>query len=180
VVGLGVPAAFHAIESVKQNPNPAMQMALRTAAPETLDMVLRYLSSEALRTLLEAWGWVQTGICTVIFGFLLFGTSSRRIPLGISLGMLGLALFMSLSLIPRLQAISRDADFVPLDANPAAYNPFTTLSQGFLAFESTIALLALALLVLLLAGGSNVRQRTAEAGKQIDVVDHANHGSING
>jgi len=160
-VGLGLPRGMSSVDQVMLAPAPEATEIIKEIGAVNARMLLRYQISEAHRHILGGWGWAQLGLGVLVFGVVLFGTSSGRLAIGLSAGMLALASLMSVFVIPRMEAISRTLDFSPATGGAAADDLFELLHRGCVAFEAVIVILG----VLLFGVLSKRRRNRSEGGR---------------
>lgn len=150
MVALAAPAAFRSVDEVMSSPPPATAKMIKDLGPTAVREVLHYQVGEANRLMFETWGIVQMVLAGLIFLLLLFFSTVGRPALGLSLGMLLLALLMQFVMIPRIVESGRDMR-ASLSARPAAVmERFRMLHLGFTTFEMAVVLLGAILLILLL------------------------------
>jgi len=154
MVALAAPAAFRSVDEVLTAPPPTTAKLIKELGPTAVREVLQYQVGESNRLMFETWGIVQLSLGTLIFLLLLFFSSVGRPALGLSLGMLLMALLMQFIMIPRIVDTGREMR-ASMAARPAAVlGKFRMLHLGFTAFELAVVLLGTILLVLLLQAGA--------------------------
>ncbi len=168
IISVATPAAFLSVDDVLASPSATTAKALKLLGPVTVRELLFQQVGESNRGLFSFWGYAQLTLATLVFLLLLFFTTVRRPVLGLSLGMLLMALLMNLFLIPRIGAIGREIR-AGTRVDPAeALEKFKLLHMGFTLFELAVALLALILAALLLrARSKSTRMRRRSRGSEI-------------
>ena len=164
LVALSTPSALHSVNSVLTSPPESVAKAVKTLGPGLTREILYYQAGEANRVLLDVWGWAQLGFALAVVVLLLFLSNVGRAELGLSLGMMLLAVFMIFLLIPRIAQTGR---LTPASAQAASADlaeKIRLMHYGFTAFELTVVALGSMLLVLLLRGrrSSNSSRRHVE------------------
>ncbi|MGQ9917441.1 MAG: hypothetical protein ACUVS7_08495 [Bryobacteraceae bacterium] len=155
LVSLGAPAAFRADEVVLRHPPPAHAAMLKIMGPDGVRDLLRYHAGEANNQMFAVWGTMQVAYGAAVTLLLLFFTDVGRWRLSLAAGLLALALFQRLYLIPAIANASRQFRSGGLGE---AGRRFQMLHGSFAAFEVASALIGLTLLVLLLRRGRSRRR----------------------
>lgn len=154
LVALSAPAAFHSVDKVLDAPTENVAKAVKTLGPTVTRNMLNYQVSEANRVLFGIWGWLQLGFALAVVLLLLFLSNVGRTALGLSGGMMLMALLMNFVLIPRISETGRQMQ-TSLQSRPAELaDRFRLMHYGFSAFELAVVALGAMLLVLLLRSRS--------------------------
>ncbi len=152
LVALAAPIAFRSVDKVLAAPPESVAKALKTLGPSLTREILRYQASESNRLLFDTWGWVQLGLAVAVVILLLFLSNVGRTSLGISLGMMLMAVLMNFLLIPRISEIGRQMQASMQTRPDDLVERFQLMHYGFTAFELAVVALGTILLVLLLRG----------------------------
>jgi hypothetical protein len=168
MISVATPAAFLSVDDLLASPSATTAKALKLLGPVTVKELLFQQVGESNRGLFNFWGYAQLTIATLVFLLLLFFTTVRRPVLGLSLGMLLMALLMNLFLIPRIGAIGREIRAGTRVDPVEAQEKFKLLHMGFTLFELAVALLGVILAALLLrARSKSTRMRRRSRGSEI-------------
>jgi hypothetical protein len=168
LVSVATPAAFSSVDSVLTSPSAATTKALKLLGPATVRELLFQQVGESNRGLFTFWGYTQLTLAVLVFLLLLFFSTVRRPVLGLSLGMLLMALLMNLFLIPRIGAIGRELRAGNRLDPAEALERFKLLHMGFTLFEIAVALLGIILAALLLrARSKSTRMRRRSRGSEV-------------
>lgn len=150
LVALSAPATFRSVDAVLAAPPPVVEKAVEQMGPRTVRDLLHYQVSEANRQVFETWGWVQLALGGLLFLLLLFLTTVGKTQVGLSLGMLLMAVLMNSLLIPRISEIGRQMSSRTQVQPGQLEERFRLLHTGFTTFELAVVMLGTILLVLLL------------------------------
>jgi len=168
MISVATPAAFLSVDDLLASPSATTGKALKLLGPVTVKELLFQQVGESNRGLFNFWGYTQLTLATLVFLLLLFFTTVRRPVLGLSLGMLLMALLMNVFLIPRIGAIGREIRAGTRVDPVEALEKFKLLHMGFTLFELAVALLGLILAALLLrARSKSTRMRRRSRGSEI-------------
>ena len=168
MISVATPAAFLSVDDLLASPSATTGKALKLLGPVTVKELLFQQVGESNRSLFNFWGYTQLTLATLVFLLLLFFTTVRRPVLGLSLGMLLMALLMNVFLIPRIGAIGREIRAGTRVDPVEALEKFKLLHMGFTLFELAVALLGLILAALLLrARSKSTRMRRRSRGSEI-------------
>ncbi|WP_321472409.1 hypothetical protein [uncultured Paludibaculum sp.] len=147
---LVAPAGYHSADSTMARPPEHVAKAMKQLGQAPMRAVLQYQATEASRVVLEWWGLLQVGMAVAVFLLLLFGSTAGRPALGLSLGMLLMALLQEFFLIPRISEIGQEIQVVNQTQAAEMAAKVRALHLGFTAFEMAVVLLGAILLGLLL------------------------------
>ena len=158
VIALGAPSAFRSVDNVLTSPPESVAKAVKALGPSLTREILYYQVSEANRLLFDIWGWTQIALAVAIVILLLFLSNVDRIALGLSLGMMFMAVLMNFALIPRLSETARLMRVSTKGPTAELAEQFRLMHYGFTFFELTVVALGVMLLVLLLRGRRGMGQ----------------------
>ena len=158
VIALGTPSAFRSVDNVLTSPPESVAKAVKALGPSLTREILSYQVSEANRLMFDIWGWAQVALAVAIVILLLFLSNVGRIALGLSLGMMFMAVLMNFALIPRLSETARLMRVSTKGPTAELAEQFRLIHYGFTFFELTVVALGVMLLVLLLRGRRGMGQ----------------------
>lgn len=149
IVAISAPVSFRAVDALMAGQPGILKEAVRKVGPIPMYEVLRLVAGEVNRILFEYWGWIQLGIAFVVFLQVLFFSSLRKAGVVLAGAMFLLSGVLGIYLIPSIAQIGREIQ-VSAAARMAGEERFRALHFAFTAFESTIVLMGVLLIVLLL------------------------------
>ena len=166
---------FRTTDRVLAKPSPAALLSLKSLAPASARMLLRYEAAEQNRWLFRAWGTVQLIAGSGFFLFLLFGTREGKYPLILALLMLCVVILQLFVLVPTMTSLGRMTDFLPAEQSSGERSRLAVLHTMYLLAEAAKWLLAL----LLAARLVRRRGRSGDARQNVNPVDKADHRHVN-
>jgi hypothetical protein len=165
---------FRSVDRLLDQSNPTARLDIKTlddnAGPGAARLLLRYQVSEQNRFYFETWEISQIVLGTLLFFFVLFGTSEGKKMIAAVLVLLVLTLAQRFVLTPEIVSLGRALDFVPATA-ASGRTRFWTFHSIYSAVELLKWTLTFLLVLRLFLGRR--RSRTAVAGKKVDVVVEA-------
>ncbi len=168
---------FAGVDELLSSPSARASKDVLNLGKAETRLLLRYVASELNRWYFEHWESVQLGLGAVLLLMLFFGADARSSWLAVTLLMLVATGVQHWLLTPQIIRLGRILDFT-------AGGEFYQVSHRFRGLHSTysvveIAKLALGLfLTLQLAKRS--RRRSAGFRDEIDAIDDADNGHIDG
>lgn len=170
---LVAPAQYRSVDSTMVSPPPHIARAMKLVGQTAMRDVLQYQALESSRVVLEWWGLMQVALGLSVFLLLLFMSTAGRPALGLSLGMLLMALLQEFFLIPRISQIGQDMRLTAQSQIAEVSAKLRALHLGFTAFEMTVVLVGAVLLGLLLRNrpgfSGNRNSRLKDGGDEVDV-----------
>lgn len=162
LVSLVAPAGYRSVDSTMAHPPRTVTAAMKAMGAAPVRQMLQYQAAEAGRFVLEWWGLLQLAMGTAVFLLLLFGSTAGRPALGLSLGMLVMALLEAFVLIPRISAIGQELQMAGQSRAAEVEAKVRALHLGFTAFGLVVILLGAILLGLLLRSRPGFSGRRSE------------------
>ncbi len=160
-------------EILKDPPQPAGQMIHRLG-DESARMLLRYQAGEENRLFFQNWEIAELVLGLGLSASLYLGRK-RRLLLGMVAAIVLLTTFQHFRITPDMLWQGRAIDFVPVTAESAARQHFGKLHAAYGVIESV------KVLMLMLIGGLLLpRWRRARQHVQVDAVNYADHGHVDG
>ncbi|MGC4053134.1 MAG: hypothetical protein QM757_27850 [Paludibaculum sp.] len=150
LVVLVAPAGYRSVDSTMTRPPQHITKAMKQLGPGAMRDILQYQASEANRVVLEWWGLLQMAAGLTVFLLLLFMSTAGRPALGLSLGMLVMAVLLEFFLIPRISQLGQSIQMTSQTQVAEMAAKLRALHLGFAAFEMVLVLLGALLLALLL------------------------------
>lgn len=142
---------FDATANLAAAPPSCYSNAVKLAGQPVIQELLRYHAAEVGRSMLDLWGWLQSGLAAALFLLLLLFSSAGKFPLGISLALLADAALVSGVLIPKMDDFDRQLAVTPPSQSLAFLVERSHLAGvAFVISQCVTLLLCLILLVLLL------------------------------
>lgn len=169
--------SFRSVDRILEAPLPQVTQSIETLGKENVRLLLRYQAAEQNRHYFERWGAAQLVLGTALFLVVLFATSEKRWMLLLPMLMLILSGVMNWVVIPDIVTLGRSIDFVVPYEELQARQRFARLHNAYLAMDAVKLGLGVSLLFVLVVGS---RRRSSSARKQVDAVNHADHGHVNG
>jgi len=162
------------VDRILRNPGPAPTLEVKALGPGEARLLLERQAVQRSRWLFEAWSIAQIVLGAIFFFFLLFGTGEGKVALLLALVMLAAVLGQQLLLMPGLFALGGRAG---ADALLSGDSAVALADIGYWAVEigKVTAGLALAFRLIHRRRGSSGHAR-----QQLDLVDEADHGHVNG
>jgi hypothetical protein len=159
--------------------DPAVMVMLKTIGPTAGRAVLRHQVSEQNRGLSETWEYTQVFLGLFFFAFLLLGTREGKFSLGLALLMLLLVLAQRFLLTPELIYLGRPLDFAVKGGPAADRARFVLVQSVYIAAELAKWAAGILLAVMLIFRKSR-RPALGYTRQEINMVDEANHGHVDG
>jgi hypothetical protein len=164
------------IDRVMMNLSPAMAAQVKTLGPVHARLLLRDHVSEQNRWYMRTWGNTQIFVGGLLVFFLLFGTREGRVSLVLSVAIFAVVIAQRLVLLPELASLGRLVELLGVDASQAERNKLWVVESAYYSLEILKGLVGLALAGKLIF---QTRERLRHSGKQIDVVNEADHRHVN-
>jgi hypothetical protein len=162
------------VDRILKNPGPALNPQIKALGPGEARLLLEYQAVQRSRWLFEAWSIAQIAWGAVFFFFLLFGTAEGKAALILALVMLAAVLGQQLLLMPGLFAPGGRAGADALISSEDSAVALADIGYWVVEIGKVAAGLALAFRLVRRHGSSG------HARQQVDLVDEANHGHVNG
>jgi hypothetical protein len=165
--------ASRSVDRLLAQSNPAAMLHIRALGPAETRLLLQYQASEEWRGNCATWETAQIVLGAFFFFYLLFGTLEGKFSLLLALLMLAVVLFERFLLTPELVGIGRLLDFVP-DIPSNEHSRLAAVQTGYVGAEvlkGTLGCILAARLVW-------QQWRSGYAGKEIDLVNKANHRHV--
>ncbi|MBZ5582862.1 MAG: hypothetical protein LAQ30_11820 [Acidobacteriia bacterium] len=169
-------ATLRSADGLFAEPAPAAALHIKESGPAGARL-LRYHAAEQVRDFMSDWGLAEIGLTAFLLLFLLFGTHEGKITLSIALVIVAIVLAERLALSPEISALGRMLDFAAVKAYPAERIRLAVLEKSYWGVEilkwAAGALLGVRLMV-------RHSRSSGHPWKQVDLVDKADHGHVNG
>jgi hypothetical protein len=149
MAAISAPLSFRAVDSLMGSPPELLATALKNLGPVTVYEVLRLMAGEANRLLFQTVGWLQIGFAAAVFLLVVFFTNLRKSGVILASLLLAGSLAIGLALIPAIAEAGRVIQ-ASAAARAGGADRFRALHLAFTAFEGTLVVLSLLLLVELL------------------------------
>lgn len=146
---------------------------IQTLGRDQTQLLLRHFAAEQDRHYFLVWERMQVGLALMLGVCLVMATQRRILPLVLCAVMLAMVLF-ELSISPEIAYRGRETDFPPGNNALGPVTRLWALQQVYAGVE-IVKLLAGALL----AGYLFVFRISRRGRKDVDSVDHADHGHVN-
>lgn len=164
---------FQTVNEMLKSPPPPAEQMIRTLGAENARLLLRHLAGEENRLFFQNWEVAQLALGLALLAFLLVGGKSR-ILLGLAAAIVALTIFQHFRITSELVWQGRSIDFVPAAAESTARQHFGKLHAAYGVIEAAKLLLMLAI------AGFLFPYRRRRQHIQIDAIDYANHGHVDG
>ncbi len=168
-------ASLRSADGLIAEPSPAAALHIKESGPAGARL-LRYHAAELARDVESQWGLAEIGLTAFLLLFLLFGTHEGKFTLLIALTILGIVLAERLALAPEIASLGRMVDFAGPKAYAAERIRLGVLEKSYWGVEllkwAAGAVLGFRLMLR--------RGRSRDSWKQVDMVDKADHGHVNG
>jgi len=168
---------FQAVDRILQSPAPAAEEYIKVLGESSARTFLRYQVSERNRYCFHQWELVQLALGVALAITLLFGTNGNRLIMAVVLTMLLIVVVLHWLISPHLSSLGSAIDFLPAEAPSPDRVKFQRFSNAYSALEAIQFALGLGLSVRLLVVRSRRRNKLW---KDIDAIDDADNGRING
>jgi len=152
---------------------------LKTIGPTAGRAVLRHQVAEQNRDLVETWEYTQVLMGVFFFAFLLLGTPEGKFSLALALLMLLLVIAQRFLLTPELISLGRPLDFA-VKGGPASDQARFVLVQSIYIVLELLKWAAGILLAVMLVFQKSRRRGSGYPRQEINMIDKANHGHIDG
>ncbi len=162
------------VDEAMSSPPAGAGKLIQAIGSDNARALLRYSAGEQNRFLFEWWEFVEMGLAVALILTLVLGLKSRLLA-GLTTGMLLLVLFAHFRVTVELAWLGRSIEFVHTAGEALERDQFWRLHTVYAAIEAVKLLLGAAVGILLFT----MRRRRAAVRKEINVVDHANHGHVN-
>jgi len=156
-VGVAIVATqnFYTIDRLLEaQPNPLFSAAVKRLGPEEARDVLRYLSSELNRLYFQYWNLAQLAIGIFVLWMVVKLPGSRWARWYV-VAMLGVVLFLTVVITPRMLYIGRQLDFIPRDPPPPGLRTFGLLHAAYSLLDGIMLILGIRVTVCLMKGKTN-------------------------
>ena len=137
IVALGVVATqnFYIIDRLLEaRPNPVFAADVEKLGHAPARALLYYLSSELNRLYFQYWNLAQLAAGILALWFVVRIPGADKPKWGI-VAMLGVALFLTVLITPRIVSVGRSIDFVPRDPPPPGLRTFGLLHAAYTVFD---------------------------------------------
>ena len=159
-------------------PGGAVSAQVRNLGYDQTRALLRAEASEQKRWEFETWETIQLVGGTLLFLYLLLGTTERKLGLGLVLAMVLTAAVQRFLITPELAAIENNLLLLSPEAGAARRDTFWMLHSGYYGLETLKLGLGLVLVGKYIASGR--RSRLDDSGDDLDLVDKPNYRHVNG
>jgi hypothetical protein len=159
-------------------PGGAVSAQVRNLGYDQTRALLRAEASEQKRWEFETWETIQLVGGTLLFLYLLLGTTERKLGLGLVLAMVLTAAVQRFLITPELAAIENNLLLLSPEAEAARRDTFWMLHSGYYGLETLKLGLGLVLVGKYIASGR--RSRLDDSGDDLDLVDKPNYRHVNG
>jgi len=129
-------ANLRTVDRYLSDPGIVSAGMIHDAGRDNIALLLRYAAGESNRWLTEEWEWIQllVGICLILV--LIFGSRPPKIPIGLCLLFLAMAMAERFFLTPNILRLGRIADFLPPDTKLPVRVDLGINNTAYLAVES--------------------------------------------
>jgi preprotein translocase subunit SecG len=161
--------------AVVNAPMPPAEKMIKSLGADQALLLLRHAAAEETRSALFVWESIEILLALILGGCLYLGTQKRVFPIVLCGAMLVLVLFQHFGLAPELAYRGRETDFPPGNALVGPIERLRALQAVYYGAE----------IVKLVAGGILAsylfvfRSSRRSSRKEVNVIDHADHGHIN-
>ena len=162
---------------VTTDPMPPAAQRLQKLGDDDARLLLRYQAVEQNRRTLYLWENMQFVLGFTLLLCLYLGTQRRIMPLVFCGMMLALAAIQHFGILPELTYRGRDADFPPGNVDFSIQARVWALEQIYAGLEGVKLLMGAVLASYLFVFRASGRTRS-RVRKEVDVVDHADHGHV--
>ncbi len=138
IVVMGVVATqnFFIIDPLLEaRPNSTFAADVEKLGHAPMRALLYYLSSELNRLYFQYWNLAQLAVGILALWFVVRIPGSER-PKWAIVAMLGVVLFLTVLITPRIVSVGRSIDFVPRDPPPPALRTFGLLHAAYTVFDA--------------------------------------------
>jgi len=148
---------------------------INALSSDRASLLLRHAAAEENRSARAAWERIEIALGLVLGGCLYLATQKRVLPIVLCGAMLVLALFQHFGVGPELAYRGRETDFPPGNALVGSVERLRALQAVYYGAE----------LMKLVAGGILAsylfvfRSSRRSVRKEVNAVDHADHGHVN-
>jgi hypothetical protein len=136
---------------LKTQPNPKFAADAEKLGPAQTRDLLRYLSSELNRLYFQYWNLAQLAIGILALWLVVKVPEANKAKWGI-VAMLGIVLFLTVLITPRVVSVGRALDFVPRDPPPPGLRTFGLLHATYTVFDTVQLILGVLVTVWLVKG----------------------------
>ncbi len=153
-VAMGVVAAedFFAIDRLLQaQPNPKFIALIEKLGHNEMRELLYYFSSELNRLFFQYWNIAQLAIGILTLRLVVKVPEADKAKWSI-VAMLGIVLFLTLLITPRVVSVGRELDFVPRDPAPPLLRTFGLLHATYTLFDGIELILGILVTLWLVKG----------------------------
>lgn len=168
---------FTGVEELLAKPSPPAAQYIEALGNPEARMLLRNQVSELNRWYFVVWERFQLGLGVLLLLVLFLGADGKPFMLVVSLLMLVAAVLQHWLLTPEIVRLGRAIDFVPLTAPSSERTRFWNFHTAYSTTEVLKLLLGFFLTVRLL---TRRRRRVSEFPDEIDRIDDADDGHVNG
>ncbi len=162
------------VDEAMSSPPAGAGKIIHAIGNDNVRALLRYSAGEQNRAFFEWWEFVEMGLAVALILVLILGLKSRLLA-GLTVGMLLLVLFAHFRVTVELAWLGKSLEFVHTAAEALERDQFWRLHTVYGAIEATKLLLGAVVGVILFT----MRRRRAAVRKEVNVIDHANHGHVN-
>jgi hypothetical protein len=122
--------------------NPKFVEKVEKLGHDSAHDLLYYFSSELNRLYFQYWNLAQLAIGILALWFVVQVPASNRAKWGI-VAMLGIVLFLTALITPRMVSLGRELDFVPRDPLPSGMRTFGLLHAAYTVFDGIVLILGI-------------------------------------
>ncbi len=177
MVWLGA-SGFRGVDRLMVHPGAAASAQVRILGYDQARALLHAEASEQKRSEFETWEIIQLVGGTLLFLYLLLGTTERKLGLGLVLAMVLMVAVQRFLVTPELATIENNLAILPPEAGGAQRDTFWMLHSAYYGLETLKWGLALVLVGKYIASGR--RSRLDDSGDDLDLVDKSNYRHVNG
>lgn len=166
---------FRSPSLVLNSPLPPVSKLIEKNGHDQLSMLLRHLAAEQTRHNYSQWEFAQFALAFAVGGCLFLATQRRIFPLILCAMMLIAVVFQYFAVTPELTFRGRETDFPP---GNTAFGPMArvwALQQVYFSIEAVKLLIGALLASYLFV----FRARSRRSAKEVDTIDHTQHGHVN-
>jgi hypothetical protein len=151
-VGIVAAENFYTIDRLlKAEPNHAFALDIEKLGHDQTREVLRYLSSELNRLYFQYWNVAQLGLGILTLWLVGKLVWAHKAKWGI-VAMLGIVLFLTAVITPRIVSVGRALDFVPRVPPPDGLRTFGLLHAAYTVFDGIQVILGILVTLWLVNG----------------------------
>ena len=127
---------------IDAKPNPAFAADMEKLGEDAARDFLKYLSSELNRLYFQYWNLAQLVVGILALWLVVKVPEADRPKWGI-VAMLGIVLFLTVIITPRMLSVGRSIDFIPRDPPPPGLRTFGLLHAAYTVFDGVELILGI-------------------------------------